>query len=386
MKLVDRIVEFFVTHKAVLAFKRWAKTHKPVFKKLMPKNFLRILLIILLIFTAFFSFNHLKKVIGNNPLYYYGLPDREGFYLIKISANPGLKVSTLTFPGINIYPESFHAFTGKCFPSQEEMSSWKWEELREGWVNLTGDVVLRLSISSGPLIPGEYPNILFLGDKARLFTVGLGETTLLEPDDIPERERMFIHGSNLVSFNSLNQHRPANNFIQEYALHFMKGETPEFIARGIMTALWFAQTPYNPSEPKTYLDTELAERMVKEDEIVSSCEHHAQLFISTLRALGIPARNVEIFMVRNNTVYSKLSHSLVEFWTPEKGWVVADSMGIYGFHELEEYTHLYGDTMLFMTYEGCTFYNKGKLERCPEKVTYIDDYSKQRYETLTCFN
>ena len=351
-----------------------AKIKKTVEKHSSPigKTFLVISLVLMIYILSQEAFS----IISSSNFYYYGLPDYTGYYVLRTNIEEPSKIFFLAFPGIALSLDSYASLTGGCVPSQQEFEKLQWKKPVQNLVNETGDLLIKIGVNPGALGSGVYPNVVFINDEPKLFTVGLGRTSSIEHGNVSDYVMTFFNGNSLSRSFFCGQncaHHPANKYVQELALMFQKDENLSSTIGGLLSFLWFSQKESENIENVVNQDVETAKKLVSWQGTFSDCNLQSQVLISSLRALGLPARIVEILRFhQNNKTYSATSHSLVEVWLPQEGWVMIDSVGVPGFVKLEDFTVLYGGRMLMITYDGCVFYDEGVIKECPETITYVE--------------
>ncbi|MBR9678269.1 MAG: transglutaminase family protein [Nanoarchaeota archaeon] len=315
------------------------------------------------------------SIVSSSNFYYYGLPDYTGYYTLRTDLKEPSQLDFVTFPGINLKIDSYTSVKSECVYNEQEFKRISWEQSEQNFIHESGEIIIKIDVNPGTLSSGVYPNIIFINDEPKLFTVGLGKTKMIEHDNISDYLMTFFHGNSLSRNFFCGQncaHHPANKYIQEFALKFQKDGNLKSTIEGLLNILWFSQQESETHEDQVNQDVNIAKKMISWKGTVSSCNLQSQILISSLRALGLPARNVEILKVhQNNKTYSDTSHTLVEVWLPEEGWMMIDSVGVLGFVELEDFKKLYGDRMIMLTYNECVFYDKGVIKECPKTIEYV---------------
>ncbi|MFC4270703.1 transglutaminase family protein [Sneathiella chungangensis] len=77
--------------------------------------------------------------------------------------------------------------------------------------------------------------------------------------------------------------------------------------------------PYQTGE--THSETTAEEALVAASGV---CQDHAHIFISTVRALGFPARYVSGYLMMDDRVHQEATHAWAEAFIPDIGWVGFD--------------------------------------------------------------
>lgn len=197
--------------------------------------------------------------------------------------------------------------------------------------------ILKIKINSSANACGEYKFKMILKGsnakkKERELTVGVGCDFFINPTNLPEDVKPYIHG-----FYSERSHFTFTGYENDSFINPADSRINEVIERYILdkpisTTESLIQKVFNFVKdriiPPTGIffhadvpDIAMAEDILKNGFFYGgTCGHHSYLSISLLRNLGIPAR--KIYFIFTNKISD---HSAVEIWIPGKGWTIYDS-------------------------------------------------------------